>query len=119
MDILVVEDDDNLRYLLAEIITELGFKCDLANNGKIAFELNIKNKYDLIVTDMKMPVMDGKELILKIRSHEKGKPVPIIIISGHTEIKDLLGLGVTYFLNKPFEESEIIEFINKSLGIAC
>ena len=119
-NILLVDDDEALCNLLAEIISESGFNYDLASNGKIAFDLYVKNKYDLIVTDMKMPVMDGRELIETIRSDKKDKPIPILITSayiGVNEVKDLLDIGATYFLNKPFDKNDIIEYVNKGLGL--
>jgi len=83
--ILVVDDEENIRFLYKEELELLGFVVGLAENGKEALEKIPLFKPDLITLDIKMPVMDGIEALKKIR--EMGKKTPIIICSAYGEYK--------------------------------
>ncbi|PCJ63377.1 MAG: response regulator [Planctomycetota bacterium] len=119
-NILIVEDEESIRNLLVKIVATLDLVPDTASNGQEGYDLFTKNKYDLIITDMKMPVMNGRDMIKKIRDDESGRNTPLIILSAYisiVEVKDLLEVGATYFLNKPIEMDDLIEYIQKCLDI--
>ncbi|MEA3353181.1 MAG: response regulator [Campylobacterota bacterium] len=109
--ILFVEDEEDLCGIISDTLQKLQANFETANNGKIAFERFQEVKdFDLIVTDINMPVMNGLELIKAIR--DTNSDIPVIIMSAHTEpeyIKSAEELGVKNYLLKPFD---FIKFIN-------
>ncbi|MEA3289997.1 MAG: response regulator [Campylobacterota bacterium] len=109
--ILFVEDEEDLCAIISDTLQKLQANFETANNGKVAFErFQEVNDFDLIVTDINMPVMNGLELIQAVR--DTNSDIPVIIMSAHTEpeyIKSAEELGVKNYLLKPFD---FIKFIN-------
>lgn len=113
---LLVDDDDNITKGLQKLVDWAG--CDFevtgtASNGKDGLELWKKEKYDLIVTDIKMPVMDGLEMIRELRSC--GCTAQIIIVSAYGEFsyaQEAMRYGVDYYLLKPVEEMVLEGYIS-------
>lgn len=102
--ILVVDDERPIRSVLREILENEKYQVDDAENGKIGFELASKNSYDVILCDIKMPEMDGVEVLEKLQ--EKGIDTPVIMISGHGTIDtavDCLQKGAYDFIQKPLD----------------
>ncbi|EKD28124.1 MAG: hypothetical protein ACD_79C00422G0009 [uncultured bacterium] len=114
--ILVVDDDPNLLELMSQILTIYEINCDTAINGEDALT-KLENKfYDIIVTDIKMPVMDGTELVKNVRKiQEKSITKSTIILMtaySTSEIIDLADkLSVTDFFTKPFDINKFVERI--------
>ena len=80
--ILIVDDEEQIRSLLTEVVIRLGHKPMLAKNGLEALDkLRKGKKADLIVSDIKMPKMDGFELARRV--NQSDHPVPVILISGY------------------------------------
>ena len=109
--ILFVEDETDLVTIISDTLNKLKANFETAENGQVALEkFKEHNDFDLIVTDINMPIMNGLELIKNIR--EFNKEIPVIIMSAHTEpeyIKSAEELGVDNYLLKPFD---FIKFIN-------
>ena len=109
--ILFVEDEIDLVTIISDTLTKLNANFKTAQNGQIALDkFKEESDFDLIVTDINMPVMNGLELIKNIRDIDKD--IPVIIMSAHTEpeyIKSAEELGVDNYLLKPFD---FIKFIN-------
>lgn len=118
--ILIIEDNDDIRHLL---INNLKYNYNLicCNNGKEALqEYTTNSKIDLIITDLIMPVMNGKEFITKLRQHNTKLITPIIIITAKTEdidVKEYLALGAIDYICKPFCVSELTIKIESILNI--
>lgn len=113
--ILLVDDEENIRYTTHTILSNAGFRVDSAANGKQALELCSTNpeKYDLIVTDLSMPHMSGVEMSQAIR--KLGSNIPIILSTGHLRSEDkqeYLEIGITDFIQKPWSAEVLIERIN-------
>ena len=110
--ILFVEDEEDLCTIISDTLSKLQANFHTARNGKMALEkFQQEGDFDLIVTDINMPVMNGLELIKNIRE-ELNSDIPIVIMSAHTEpeyIKSAEELGVKNYLLKPFD---FIKFIN-------
>lgn len=110
--ILFVEDEEDLCTIISDTLSKLQANFHTARNGKLALEkFQEEGDFDLIVTDINMPVMNGLELIKSIREELKSD-IPIVIMSAHTEpeyIKSAEELGVKNYLLKPFD---FIKFIN-------
>lgn len=102
--ILVIDDERPIRSVLREILENEKFEVDDAENGKIGLDLATKNNYDVILCDIKMPEMDGIEVLQEIQN--KGIDTPIIMISGHGTIDtavEALQKGAYDFIQKPLD----------------
>jgi len=112
MTLLFVEDEDDLLEIISDTLTKLDANFLTAKNGKLALDILEKEKIDIVVTDINMPVMNGLELIRNI--NEKYSDLPVIIMSAHTEneyIKEAQKLGVKDYLIKPFDFIKFIELV--------
>ena len=113
--ILVVDDEKGMRDTLQIMLEKEGFEVDLAVNGVKALEKIKKGKYDLILTDLKMPELDGIGLIEAISSQND---IPIIIMTAYAtkdEAIKALNLGASFFIEKPFKKLELMNYINQSI----
>lgn len=102
--VLVADDDPIQRLLLQRVVEKLGFKVELANNGIDAVESFKHCEPDLVLLDIKMPLMDGLQASEQIRKDKNGRHVPIVLITGsddHQSISQAFDLGVTDFITKP------------------
>lgn len=113
--VLVVEDDVDLCEMLTVILSGEGWNVKTALNGQVALDLiNTGKLPNLILTDMKMPVMDGSELCGRLKSNERTKDVPVIIASGEDDIeaKSKL-LGAEAYLHKPYRLKLVSALVNQ------
>ena len=105
--ILIVDDDGFIRDSVERIAKQLGYKSTTATNGKEALNLAQEHIYDLIISDLYMPEMDGHELIKNIKSLHEYKNIPFLFLSGANErstwIKNL-NAGADDFITKPFDK---------------
>jgi YesN/AraC family two-component response regulator len=112
LTLLFVEDEEDLLEIIGDTLTKLDANFKTAKNGQEALDIVSKNKIDIVVTDINMPVMNGLELIENLR--EKYPDIPVIIMSAHTEteyIKKAESLGVKEYLIKPFDFIKFIELV--------
>jgi len=108
--LLYVEDDDNVRRSIHETLSFFFKNIDLAINGAEGLELYKKNSYDLVLSDIQMPKMNGIEMTRRIK--EINNQQMIMIISAHDEadyLMQLINLGVHSFVLKPVEIEKLIE----------
>ena len=106
--ILVVDDEADIRETLADFLSALGFSVGSACDGIDALKKMKEEKYTFLVTDMKMPKMDGMELIKK--TCEEFPDVSVIAVTGHIEgyrYIDVINSGASDFIKKPFEIDEM------------
>ena len=108
INVLVVDDQHCIVDLLSDIVDGLGFTSDVAHDGQEAMEKFDGGNFHLVITDIKMPRMDGVELMKRIK--ETRPDVPVIAITGYgtegTE-EDLSHDGMDGFLEKPFRVAKI------------
>lgn len=107
-NILVVEDDEFFRVALKDILSRHGYIIHEAANGESAKRLLKVRDYDLILSDIRMPHLNGIELLTWIKNH---KQTPTILMTGFSSIletKQAYELGAASFLTKPFTESELL-----------
>jgi PAS domain S-box-containing protein len=112
--VLVVEDSDSLRVLADLQLSKLGARVSLAENGQKALQLIDKKDFDLILTDMFMPVMGGLELCKHLR--QRNFNVPVIGLTAATvgdEIASLLSAGATEVLAKPLKMDQLLPLVEK------
>ena len=116
--ILVVDDQQALRDSVSRALERLGHKCWTAADGAEALELASKRVFDLVITDLQMPKMDGLSLIERLRL---GRPeIPIIIMTGYGDLESArkaLRLRISDYLVKPFEGlSEVQAAVQRALS---
>lgn len=93
------------------------YKLTRAVNGAEAVGLASHNKYDVILMDMKMPIMGGLEATAKIREFDKETPIIALTANAFDSDKtSAMNAGCTDFLSKPFEKSELIAVLNKAMS---
>ncbi len=111
--LLVVEDEPLVRMLTTFLLRESGFDVLEAGNGCEALEvLASEHRVDLILTDIRMPLMDGMELSARLRSSHPG--LPILFFSGEPDL-DGEALGGTRCLKKPLTPQELRDAINEAI----
>jgi two-component system response regulator HydG len=114
--ILVVDDDVNMCSLMLERLSKRDFYVETRNSAEEALLLLQKQEFDVVITDVKMPVMNGIELCEKIVGHYPN--IPVIVITGFGDLNAAIGAiraGAYDFINKPFQIEEIIIAINRAL----
>ena len=104
--ILVVEDESNMRFLLRMVFETEGFDVVEANHGAAALELVRVEQPDLIVTDLMMPVMDGRDLIERLRADAATAGIPILVLSAN---RNLEVTGADVALSKPFDPDALLD----------
>lgn len=119
--ILVVEDDEYCRDLLEQILTMNGYRVQVAANGLEALNILGKTDPDLILLDMKMPVMNGWEFSRRLKE-ERDDTIPFIIVSAAEDIQmRAQETGANGWLEKPFELDELLtavdNFVNKTAKV--
>ena len=115
--ILIVDDDDLLRYCLGLILQRREFSIEEAENGKKALEKVQKRKPDLIILDGIMPVMDGIETAHALKEDSDTKNIPIIFCTGQCLIElSQTDIPADAFLSKPFEFPKLYRMILTILG---
>ncbi len=113
--ILVVDDEEVMREFLLEVFSAqdpMG-----AHNGETALEMIQQNPVDLVITDLKMPGMDGLTLLKKIKEHDKG--IKVIVVTGYASLQtasECIQAGAADFLKKPFSIAQIRAAVQNALG---
>lgn len=117
--ILVVEDDSNIEQLVTFKLKNSGYEVFNARNGQEALDFLKKNSVDLIVTDVMMPIMGGKELVIELKKNPKTKSIPTVMLTSRTlekEIVEGFELGIEDYIKKPFSPQELIVRIKTVLA---
>ena len=115
LKILIVDDHPGMRVTLVDILEDEGFSVDAAESGEIAIELCQKNKYDIILMDVRMPGIDGVETFRKIKNFAEFTRV--IMMSAYTveELRrEALNEGAVAFLQKPLDVGRVIQLIREA-----
>lgn len=103
--ILVVEDDQIQRMICVSQLKQLGFEeISIAKDGNHAYSILEKDKFDLIISDWKMPEMDGLELLKKVKENPSLQDIPFIIFTVHNDeniINEAMELGANDYIIKP------------------
>lgn len=109
MKILVIDDERAIRGAMKEILMDEGYDVDVAENGLAGCQAAEKEKYDVIFCDIKMPEMEGTQVLEKLI--EEGIETPVVMISGHADIETAVGCikkGAFDFIQKPLDLNRIL-----------
>jgi CheY-like chemotaxis protein len=123
-DILVIDDEGLVTKSLKKLLVREGYNTVIAASGQEAIEKLRALSFDLIISDVRMPELDGIETIEKLRQIQKElgrQPIPEILITGYADqekYKDALKLGVADYIFKPFDTQQFLETIKRNLNVA-
>ncbi|HQY50771.1 MAG TPA: sigma-54 dependent transcriptional regulator [Ignavibacteria bacterium] len=117
--VLIVDDNETLRFTLTELLEESDFICKAVENGNLALkELTKDQSYGLVILDMRLPGMNGLEILREIK--KINKLLPVIMLTAYGEIKtavEAMKAGAHDFITKPFDNEAIIITIRKTLEL--
>jgi len=103
--ILIVDDEEMVRTLMFEVFKFFGYETETAENGIEALKQIAGKTYDLIITDYKMPKMDGLELTRIIKMTNPS--IPVLVVTSNGPERELLKSGALAYIKKPFKISEL------------
>lgn len=119
MNILIMDDDPSLQFMLSEICEYAGWSSIIAENGKKGITLFEENKLDLILCDYHMPEMDGLKTVREIRKRNQSIPILVLTVDERQEIADqFMNEGATDFALKPVKALDIISRIKLHVRLA-
>ena len=116
-NILVVDDDTELKKVLSSILSEAGYAVETVENGKQAIRVSEKKRFDLALIDIKLPDMEGTELLHRLK--EKQPHIVMIIITGFPTLEnamETINEGADGYILKPFDIPKLLETIRKHLN---
>lgn len=116
--ILLAEDSKTNQIIITKLLKNDNWTIDVANNGLEALNMIIKDRYDIVLTDITMPEMDGYDLARSIRKLDTQRDLhtPIIAITAHTETKTFkkcVEAGIDDFISKPINKQKVLELMSK------
>ncbi len=109
--ILIVDDSEMVRNFHTYILKTAGYHVETADDGTTGLEKFFLDPFDLLITDINMPQMDGYTLIQRIRDEDEFEEIPIIIISTEEEMKDKqkgFDVGANIYIVKPTEPEKMV-----------
>jgi DNA-binding NtrC family response regulator len=109
--LLIIDDERGIRNTLKEILADEGHEVDVAENGTQGLEMAQKATYDLIYSDIKMPGLDGLEVLKALKENEETAETPVVMITGHGDVEtavQALKAGAYDFLLKPLDLNRIL-----------
>ena len=119
MKILIADDELRLRKVVVLHLKKNGFTVAEANNGQKALDILDDFEPDVIILDIMMPVKDGIETCKEIRTMEKYKDTPIILLTAKSGVEDIevgLQAGANEYITKPFSPKTLVEKVNNFLS---
>ena len=114
--VLVVEDDKTNQAVAQRILSPLGFKVDIADNGAVALNKLQDKSYDLILMDIMMPVMNGYDATRAIRANKQWEAIPIIALTAcliNSAEEECKSCGMNDYLEKPIDADKLLNKINR------
>ena len=118
LNVLVVDDNDSIREILTVLLSHKGHRCESAANGREAMEKVVQGHFDVVITDVNMPEMDGITLTRELTLRFSDLPVMIMTAQPDEHCREsALSAGAREVLGKPFEISEFMMTLHKMLDI--
>ncbi|MCL4508285.1 MAG: response regulator [Chloroflexi bacterium] len=117
--VLVVDDQPSIRAMLEAILSDEGYRVDVAEHGVAALRIALTSPPCLILLDLRMPVMDGESFIAEYR-HTGGHRAPILILTAERGNEHMVDeLGVVGVLQKPFDLAELLDMVDCHVSRHC
>jgi two-component system chemotaxis response regulator CheY len=123
LSLLVIDDHRTMVEIIKGLLQQIGFAhIDTAMDGQKGLELLVQRKYDLVISDWNMPVMDGLELLKRVRSstNPQIKAVPFILLTAESKTDNIIAAkqaGVNNYIIKPMTQAVLKQKIDTTLGI--
>lgn len=117
--ILIVDDEEKMRNLLSIMLERNGFKTDQAGDGKQALEKLYSNTYDMVFSDIKMPLLDGKDMIIRMR--KENILTPVVFITAFATVDsavEMMRNGAVDYITKPFNDDQIVMAVERTLKLS-
>ena len=117
--ILIVDDSPVVLAMLEDALAGMGYAVTAANNGQAGLQQIERAKFDLIITDLSMPVMDGIAFVKAAKQLPNCKFVPVVFLSSEEDeakIAEAKKAGASTFLRKPFKENQLATILKVVLG---
>jgi|TARA_B110000967_G_scaffold182760_1_gene200941 DNA-binding response OmpR family regulator len=118
-NVLIVEDTLAIREEIFDILVMEGYEVFQAENGRVGFEIALKKKPDLIISDILMPEMNGFEMFNKLQKNHETKNIPLIFLSAKGEQQDIsagMKLGAENYLTKPINVTDLLHVIKNKFN---
>lgn len=115
--ILVLDDEEIVRVSCKKCLTPEGYDVDVAANGVEGLSMTENNRYDVILTDLKMPDMDGMEFLVKVK--ERHPDTKVIMITGYSTVEHAvkaMRMGAYNYIEKPFTPDALIEAVKEAMA---
>jgi CheY-like chemotaxis protein len=113
--VLVVDDEPVLRTIVREILHEEGYAVIEAADGRVIPEILARQRPDLVLMDVMMPGVDGREAYRQLRSHPEHRDIPVVMMSAAIKPHGL-DPSIAGFVAKPFDISDLIELVTRLIG---
>ncbi|GAB1539684.1 hypothetical protein NUACC21_23510 [Scytonema sp. NUACC21] len=111
--VLIADDDDDSRVMLAFLLEEEGWEVNEAKNGKEALEKVIKEQPDLLILDNRMPELTGTEVYQQLQ--EEGIKLTVILATAYDSLEELASsLGISHFISKPYDIPKLLKIIESA-----
>lgn len=115
--ILIVEDDEGMRSLLKDFFEEEGFETDSVSNGSEAFRILVREIFDIVITDIRMPGLTGLDIIPGVRRLQPETFIIVITAFGSEEVhRKAMERGANSYLEKPLHFDELREMVHELLS---
>jgi two-component system cell cycle response regulator DivK len=117
--VLIVEDDDMLQEILAERLTLRGYEVVVAGNGQVGIDLALAQNPDIILMDMRLPVLDGWAATQKLKAQPETRTIPVIALTAHSLVGDReesLAAGCDEYEPKPVNFERLLRKIELLVG---
>jgi CheY-like chemotaxis protein len=116
--IMIIDDEEEMRNVLSEILQDDGHKIEVAANGKRGIELLKKKEFDLIFTDLGMPGMSGRQVAEEIK--RINNTIPVALITGwgvQPEDFEMKKSGVDFIVKKPFRVDQVLQLVQEGMAL--
>jgi len=108
--ILIVDDEEVIRKFLRINLIKWGYEVKEAENGDYALEQLAEDDFDLLICDILMPNKDGWQVLKEVRSNQKTREMPVIVLTAKNQATDMFkgyDLGANYYMTKPFTKAQL------------
>lgn len=120
--LLLVDDDAAIRQALGVRLRAVGYEVTSADDGESGLAAAIESRPDLIILDIRMPVMDGLTMLTKLRECDETREIPAIVLSANVAEKtrtEALNRGARYFIEKPYDAVKLVQAVKAALDFSA